>query len=70
MAQHYLNNPPAHGAHAGLTAKMNMLVYLKGLMWVCKIGVDMNLDVQFQCRDFFVRLPFPSTGGSIQQPVL
>ena len=42
-AQHYLNNPPAHGVHVGLAAKMNMLVHSKGLlMWVCRHGVDVN----------------------------
>jgi hypothetical protein len=39
-AQHYLNNPPAHGARAGLVAKMNMLAHPKGPMWVCRNGVE------------------------------
>jgi len=42
-AQHYLDNPPAHGARAGLAAKMNTLAHPKGPMWVCRNGVDMNL---------------------------
>jgi hypothetical protein len=42
-AQHYLDNPPAHGARAGLAAKMNMLAHPKGPMWVCRNGVDVNL---------------------------
>ena len=42
-AQHYLDNPPAHGARAGLAAKMNMLAHPKGPMWFCRNGVDVNL---------------------------
>ena len=42
-AQHYLNNPPAHGARAGLAAKMNMLAHPKGPMWVRRNGVGVNL---------------------------
>ena len=34
---------PAHGARAGLAAKMNMLAHPKGPMWVCRNGVDVNL---------------------------
>jgi hypothetical protein len=41
--QHYLNNPPAHVAHAGLAAKMSMLAHPKGPMWVHRNGVNMNL---------------------------
>ncbi len=41
--QHYLENPPAHGARAGLATKMNMLAHPKGPMWVCRNGVDVNL---------------------------
>ena len=41
--QHYLENPPAHGARAGLAAKMNMLAHPKGPMWVCRNGADVNL---------------------------
>jgi len=42
-AQHYLDNPPAHGARAGLAAKINMLAHPKGPMWVCRNRVDVNL---------------------------
>jgi hypothetical protein len=42
-AQHYLDNPPAHGACAGLAVKMSMLAHPKGPMWIHRNGVDVNL---------------------------
>ncbi len=42
-AQHYLVNSPAHGARAGLAAKMSMLAHPKGPMCIHRNGVDMNL---------------------------
>jgi hypothetical protein len=42
-AQHYLDNPPAHGLRAGLAAKMSMLAHPKGPMWIHRNGVDVNL---------------------------
>ena len=42
-AQHYLANPPAHGARAGLAAKISMLAHPKGPMWIHRNGVDVNL---------------------------
>ena len=43
-AQHYLDNLPAHGARAGLAAKINMLAHSKGPMWICRNGVNVNLS--------------------------
>jgi hypothetical protein len=42
-AQHYIENPPAHGARAGLVSKISMLAHPKGPMWVHRNGVDVNL---------------------------
>jgi hypothetical protein len=42
-AQHYLENPPAHGARAGLATKISMLAHPKGPMWIQRNGVDVNL---------------------------
>jgi hypothetical protein len=41
--QHYLDNPPALGARAGLAAKMSMLAHPKGPMWIHWNGVDVSL---------------------------
>ncbi len=41
--QRYLETPPAHVVHAGLAAKISMLAYPKGPMWVHRNGVDVNL---------------------------
>jgi hypothetical protein len=42
-AQHYIENPPAHGARAGLAAKISMLAHPKGPTWIRRNGVDVNL---------------------------
>jgi hypothetical protein len=42
-AKHYVNNPPAHGAHAGLASKMQVIKHPKGPTWIKMNGMDVNL---------------------------
>ena len=42
-AQHYVNNPPAHGERSGLHNKMKSLEHAKGPSWVRQNGIDINL---------------------------
>jgi len=42
-AQHYVNNPPAHGARSGLQKKINKLEHAKGASWIKRNGIDVNL---------------------------
>jgi hypothetical protein len=42
-AQHYVNNPPAHGEQSGLHNNMKSLEHAKGPSWICQNGNDMNL---------------------------
>ncbi len=42
-AKHYVNNPSAHSARAGLAAKMNMLVHPKDRCGFARMGVGVNL---------------------------
>ena len=42
-AQHYVNNPPAHGARCGLQKQINKLEHAKGASWIKRNGIDVNL---------------------------
>jgi hypothetical protein len=45
-AQHYVNNPPAHGARSGLRDKMMSLEHEKGPSWIRRNGTDVNQIIQ------------------------
>jgi len=42
-AQHYMNNPLAHGARSGLQKKINMFEHAKHVSWIKRNGIDVNL---------------------------
>jgi hypothetical protein len=42
-AKHYVNNPLACGARAGLASKMQVIKHPKGPTWIKMNGMDVNL---------------------------
>ncbi len=42
-AKHYVDNPPAHGAGAGLASEMQVIEHPKGPTWIEMNGMDVNL---------------------------